>query len=78
MHELQQRTDFSAASESFNRGFQAWLRSQGKAAKRNPVVAGHEVDLAKLYRLVSGRGGFERVSDDKLWRDVARIMQVIP
>lgn len=78
VHELQQKADFTAASESFNRGFQAWLRSQGKAAKRNPVVAGQEVDLAKLYRLISGRGGFERVNDDKLWRDVARIMQVIP
>ncbi|CAL8461880.1 g1411 [Coccomyxa elongata] len=76
VHELQQKADFTAASESFNRGFQAWLRSQGKAAKRNPVVAGQEVDLAKLYRLVSGRGGFERVNDDKLWRDIARIMQI--
>lgn len=44
--------------------------------RRNPVVAGQDVDLAKLYRLVTRRGGFERVTDGKLWRDVARIMQV--
>ena len=79
VHELQQRIDHTAASESFHRGYQAWLRSQGKgkSGKRNPVVAGQEIDLAKLYRLVARRGGFEKVSDDKLWREVARIMEVI-
>ena len=76
VHELQQRADLAAASESFHRGFQAWLRSQGKSLRRNPVVAGQDVDLAKFYRLVTRRGGFERVTDRKLWRDVARIMQV--
>lgn len=76
VHELQQRADLAAASESFHRGFQAWLRSQGKSLRRSPVVAGQDVDLAKLYRLVTRRGGFERVTDKKLWRDVARIMQV--
>ena len=76
VHELQQRADLAAASESFHRGFQAWLRSQGRSLKRNPVVAGQDVDLAKLYRLVSRRGGFERVTEQKLWRDVARILQV--
>lgn len=45
-----------------------------KSGKRNPVLAGQEIDLAKLYRAVEKRGGYEAVNGAKIWRDVARVM----
>ena len=76
VNELQHTVDHAAVSESFSREYHAWLRSQGKPIKRPPQLAGEELDLAKLHRIVSRRGGFDRVCEDKLWKEVARIMQV--
>ena len=76
VNELQHTVDQAAATESFNRDYHAWLRSQGKPVKRPPQLAGEELDLAKLHRIVSRRGGYHQVCEDRLWKDVARIMQV--
>ena len=76
VNELQHTVDQAAAAESFNRDYHAWLRSQGKPVKRPPQLAGEELDLAKLHRIVLRRGGYDRVCEDRLWKDVARIMQV--
>ena len=76
MNELQLTVDQAAAAESFSRDYQAWLRSQGKPVKRPPQLAGEELDLAKLFRVVSRRGGYDQVCEDRLWKEVARIMQV--
>lgn len=76
VNELQLTVDQAAAAESFSRDYQAWLRSQGKPVKRPPQLAGEELDLAKLFRVVSRRGGYDQVCEDRLWKEVARIMQV--
>ena len=76
VNELQHTVDQAAASESFNRDYHGWLRSQGKPVKRPPQLAGEELDLAKLHRIVTRRGGYDRVCENRLWKEVARIMQV--
>ena len=76
MNELQHTVDHAAALESFNRDYHGWLRSQGKPVKRPPQLAGEELDLAKLHRIVTRRGGYDRVCENRLWKEVARIMQV--
>ena len=76
MNELQHTVDHAAALESFNRDYHGWLRSQGKPVKRPPQLAGEELDLAKLHRIVTRRGGYDRVCEKRLWKEVARIMQV--
>ena len=76
VNELQHTVDHAAASESFNRDYHGWLRSQGKPVKRPPQLAGEELDLAKLHRVVLRRGGYDRVCENRLWKEVARIMQV--
>ena len=76
VNELQHTVDHAAALESFNRDYHGWLRSQGKPVKRPPQLAGEELDLAKLHRIVTRRGGYDRVCEKRLWKEVARIMQV--
>ena len=75
VHELQLRAGCKAESEAFARSYQAWAQAKGRPPRRNPVLAGQEVDLAQLYRLVMRRGGYNKATEDRAWRDVCRIMQ---
>ena len=78
MHELQLRAGCKAEAEAFAQSYAAWLVAKGRPPRRNPVLAGQEVDLAQLYRLVMRRGGYNKATEDKAWRDVCRIMQARP
>lgn len=44
--------------------------------KKNPVFAGVEIELFKFFKAVQRRGGYEAVSRDRKWRDIARIVKV--
>ena len=75
VHELQER---NSSQETFSANYELWLASQGKANRGYPVIYGQEVDLWRLYRLVTRRGGYEEVTNGGkgAWRDIARSLQV--
>jgi hypothetical protein len=62
VHELQLRAGCKAESEAFARSYQAWAQAKGRPPRRNPV-------------LVMRRGGYNKATEDRAWRDVCRIMQ---
>lgn len=75
VHELQER---SAAEEQFEEEYTAWLKAANRTWKGPPMVNGREVDIYKLFRLVSKRGGYEKVCESKAWRDVCKVLQASP
>jgi histone demethylase JARID1 len=75
VHQLQSR-DTSAAVKLFWRGYKESLRASGAKHKKSPTFAGQEIDLYRLHRLVNKRGGYQVVTEEKGWRDVATALQV--
>lgn len=73
VHELQER---STAEDDFEEDYYAWLRETSRSWKGLPMVNGRELDLYKLFRVVSRRGGYEKVSETKAWREVCKLLQV--
>ena len=53
-----------------------FLQASGKVIKKKPVINGELIDLSRLYRVVSRRGGYHAVSAQKAWRDIAGILEV--
>lgn len=76
VHELQDQRHSSAAAQAWQEDYQAWLKRGGRQLKKPPVYLGQEIDLARLYRVVAKRGGYEAVCAGKLWKDVSRALQV--
>lgn len=76
VHELQERPDTQEAADLFQDDFTAFLQSTGRPVKKPPVFGGTPIDLAKLYKVVLRRGGYETVTQSKGWRDVGRLLQV--
>ena len=68
--------DASVAVKQFWDGYIAFQEANGVKTKRKPTFAGQEIDLYRLFRLVTKRGGFSKVSDDKGWRDIVAALQV--
>ncbi|KAK9846950.1 hypothetical protein WJX84_002284, partial [Apatococcus fuscideae] len=60
----------------FRQQYAAFLDSQGKVLKKPPVAGGKDLDLSLLYRVVSKRGGFSIVSENKGWKQVASALQL--
>lgn len=75
IHELQDRLGLQARQE-FHEDLQRCMSQEGKAFKKPPVFASKEVDLYKMYKAVSKRGGYAVVTEDKRWKDIVRILQV--
>ena len=44
----------------------------GNTHFRIPQIGGKELDCYKLYNSVVGRGGFQKVSSNKLWKEVVK------
>lgn len=76
VHELQERAFGAQDAAAFAHDYDAFLQQHGKRYKVNPFAGGQEVDLARLFRAVQKRGGFDEVSSSKGWKDVARALQV--
>ncbi|KAK9819859.1 hypothetical protein WJX72_003401 [[Myrmecia] bisecta] len=76
VHELQERSASAKAAQAFYEDFNAFLKAHNKPLKKTPVYSGQEIDLCKLFRVVSRRGGYDQATEDKAWRDVCRILQV--
>lgn len=73
VHELQER---STAEDHFEEDYHDWLRGTNRSWKGPPMFNGREVDLYRLFKVVAKRGGYERVSESKAWKEVCRILQV--
>ena len=76
VHELQHQGAASAAGREWLEGYQAFLRRHGKQPKKAPTMGKQEIDLWKLFRAVAKRGGYERVTQEKAWKDICRVMRV--
>ena len=75
---LLHQAEASAASRDFWDDYGAFQRAHGARPKSNPTFAGQEVDLYSLSRLVTNRGGYKAVTDDRGWREVASSLQASP
>lgn len=73
VHELQER---SSAEEDFLAEYHDWLKFAKRTWKGSPMLNGREVDLYKLHNIAKRRGGFQKISDSKSWKEVCRILQV--
>jgi histone demethylase JARID1 len=75
VHELQDRLALQPRQE-FAEDLHRCMVQEGKAMKKPPVFGGKEIDLYKMFRAVSKRGGYAAVTEDKKWKDIVRILQV--
>jgi len=41
-----------------------------------PSIGGKELDLCKLYKAVVERGGSQRVSNNKLWKEIVNLFEI--
>ena len=73
VHELQERSN---AEEEFEEQYHEWLRLVKRTWKGSPMLNGREVDLFRLQKVVRRRGGHQKISDSKSWKEVCRILQV--
>jgi hypothetical protein len=61
----------------FREDYSAFLqRTKQRKFKKNPVFGGVEVELYRFFTAVRRRGGYEAVSRDRRWRDIARILKI--
>ena len=75
--ELQNKVASTPEYKAWNNKYLAFLKACGKAPrKRNPTFNGREIELFKLYQLVSKRGGYQACCDAKAWREIARLLGV--
>lgn len=76
VHELQERTE--ASNAAFQQRYSRFLRARGRtAASKPPIAAGRELHLSLLFRVVTGRGGYDRLTACRSgWRDVCKLLQV--
>lgn len=63
-------TDNYQKSEEFKKKLMNFMAENGYDSFKVPQIAGRELDLYKLYTSVIRRGGYERVSTLKLWREI--------
>lgn len=75
-----QRKHTAVASQRFWAEYEAWMAAAGvkrmKGGKLNPVLNGREVELDRLHALVQRRGGYEAVTEERGWREVANALDV--
>jgi histone demethylase JARID1 len=76
VNELQDRSSSKWAQRRFLKELEELGAKQGKPARKGPVFAGQDVDLFKMFKAVQRRGGYQKVTADKAWKDIARILKV--
>ncbi|XP_038615673.1 AT-rich interactive domain-containing protein 3A-like [Tachyglossus aculeatus] len=52
------------------------LKKHGTPIRRTPIMANKVLDLHKLYELVAERGGLREVQRNKLWPEIAKILNL--
>lgn len=76
VQELQDRSNTPQARDAFYQDYERYLANQSRTLGKTPVFGGQEVDLYLLYKTVAKRGGYLQVTNEKAWKDVARILEV--
>lgn len=76
VNELQNKVSSSPEYKAWNARYLQFLKTQGKTKKRNPTFIGRDIELFKLHNIVGKRGGYQKVCDQKGWREVARLLGV--
>lgn len=76
-----QRKHTAVASQRFWNEYNAWMaangiKRKGKGGKVNPVFNGQEVELDRLHAVVTRRGGYTAVTEDRSWREIANVLDV--
>lgn len=76
VHELQERS--AASNAAFKQHYSRFLKARSRTdASKPPTVAGRELHLSSLFRVVTGRGGYDSLTACRSgWRDVCRLLQV--
>ncbi|GLI58863.1 hypothetical protein VaNZ11_000628 [Volvox africanus] len=77
VHELHHR-DFQQAQLEFYEDYDRFLHSHGKqlCKWKYPQFLGKDIDIFVLHRAVKKRGGYELVTEQKKWREVAKVLQI--
>jgi len=72
-HELQQ--DYQDESENFTKHLKQFFLSRNSLFRKIPKLGGKVLDLYRLYREVTARGGFQKVNTRKgSWIEIFRRM----
>lgn len=71
-----QSKETSVAVKKFWDDYGAFQASKGIKHRKAPTYAGKEIDLYAFHRLVTRRGGYTVVTEQKRWREVAHALQV--
>ncbi len=64
--------------ERFRKNLFAFLQSRGATNLKVPQIGGKELDLYRLYQSVVRRGGAQKVSDLKLWKEIVNEFDLPP
>ena len=75
IHELKSRDSVADAKE-FWAAYISFQESTGSKTKRKPLFNGQEIDLYKLFRLVTKRGGYKDVCAAKRWKEIVAALEV--
>jgi len=60
----------------WHKSYDSFMTETGKRWKKNPVLSGSEIDLYSLHCAVGKRGGYETVTEKRLWREVAKAVEM--
>ena len=64
--------------DRFRKNLFEFLRSRGVANLKVPQIGGKELDLFELYQSVIRRGGAQKVSNLKLWKEIVNEFDLPP
>lgn len=75
VHHMYNR-ETSASEKEFWTSYDAWFDVAGGKLKKRPTFYGQDVDLYRLYRAVIKRGGYEKVTENKIWKEIFLELEV--
>ncbi|BES90510.1 Brahma associated protein 170kD [Nesidiocoris tenuis] len=76
--EIVETEDTEKERDRFLQELSQFHETRGTASKRPPHVHGHEVDLHKLYTLVTNRGGWVKVNTKNEWDQITGDFDIPP
>jgi hypothetical protein len=62
--------------EEFMKELARFHEEKGTAFRAEPILGGKKIDLCRLYKLVTERGGMDRVSEERRWRKIGEEFQL--
>ena len=62
--------------EEFMKMLARFHEERGTFFRAEPILGGKKIDLCRLYKLVTERGGMDRVSEERRWRKIGEEFQL--